>query len=70
MAFILEELVSSCINCSALYFFEFVSCMAFLFTLLLLILLATPLHTWVSLTCWRRVVSALTLSSSSSRVLL
>ncbi|KAF3855579.1 hypothetical protein F7725_016302, partial [Dissostichus mawsoni] len=41
VAFLLEEVVSSCLSCSALYFFEFVS---FLFTLLLLIFLATPLH--------------------------
>ncbi|KAF3855575.1 hypothetical protein F7725_016298 [Dissostichus mawsoni] len=41
VAFLLEEVVSSCLSCSALYFFEFVS---FLFTLLLLIFLATLLH--------------------------
>ncbi|XP_029359758.1 CKLF-like MARVEL transmembrane domain-containing protein 6 [Echeneis naucrates] len=52
MAFILEEVVSSCLNCSALYFFEFVSCTAFLFTLLLLILLSTYLHKRVGITCW------------------
>ncbi|CAF94495.1 unnamed protein product [Tetraodon nigroviridis] len=55
VAFVLEELVTICINCTALYFFEFVSCMAFFFTLLLVILLATPLHSWVSITCWQRV---------------
>ncbi|KAM9353582.1 CKLF-like MARVEL transmembrane domain-containing protein 6 [Symphorus nematophorus] len=52
VAFILEEVVNSCISCSALYFFEFVSCTAFLFTLLLLILLATTLHTRVGISCW------------------
>nr|XP_046255406.1 CKLF-like MARVEL transmembrane domain-containing protein 6 [Scatophagus argus]XP_046255407.1 CKLF-like MARVEL transmembrane domain-containing protein 6 [Scatophagus argus] len=52
MAFILEEVISSCASCSALYFFEFVSCTAFLFTLLLLILLSTPLHTRVGISCW------------------
>ncbi|TNN02053.1 hypothetical protein fugu_009540 [Takifugu bimaculatus] len=52
VAFVLEELVSICISCTALYFFEFVSCAAFLFTLLLVVLLATPLHTWMSITCW------------------
>lgn len=51
-AFITEEVVNSCISCSALYFFEFVSCTAFLFTLLLLILLSTPLHTRVGISCW------------------
>ncbi|XP_069392895.1 CKLF-like MARVEL transmembrane domain-containing protein 6 [Paralichthys olivaceus] len=52
VAFILEEVVSSCNSCFALYFFEFVSCTAFLFTLLLLVLLSTTLHTRVGITCW------------------
>ncbi|XP_008300192.1 CKLF-like MARVEL transmembrane domain-containing protein 6 [Stegastes partitus] len=52
VAFALEETVSSCISCSPLYFFEFVSCTAFLFTLLLLILLATPLHQKATISCW------------------
>ncbi|XP_047454849.1 CKLF-like MARVEL transmembrane domain-containing protein 6 [Mugil cephalus] len=52
VAFILEEVVMNCNNCSALYFFEFVSCTAFLFTLLLLILLSTKLHQKVNITCW------------------
>ncbi|XP_071377761.1 CKLF-like MARVEL transmembrane domain-containing protein 6 [Centroberyx affinis] len=52
VAFILEEVVTSCISCSALYFFEFISCTAFLFTLLLLILLSTKLHRKVGITCW------------------
>ncbi|XP_069581784.1 CKLF-like MARVEL transmembrane domain-containing protein 6, partial [Brachyistius frenatus] len=56
LAFLLEEVVNSCISCSALYFFEFVSCTAFLFTLLLLILLATTLHDRVGVTCWPRLV--------------
>ncbi|XP_035529059.1 CKLF-like MARVEL transmembrane domain-containing protein 6 [Morone saxatilis] len=55
-AFILEEVVLSCVSCSALYFFEFVSCTAFLFTLLLLILLSTTLHTRVGITCWSSLV--------------
>ncbi|KAF7653240.1 hypothetical protein LDENG_00085740 [Lucifuga dentata] len=55
VAFVLEEVVNSCISCSALYFFEFISCTAFLFTLLLLILLATALHTKVGITCWPRL---------------
>eukprot|EP00064_Thunnus_orientalis_P021108 superscaffoldBa00006209_g21263 len=52
VAFIQEEVVNSCRSCTALYFFEFVSCTAFLFTLLLLILLSTNLHTRVGITCW------------------
>ncbi|XP_072249579.1 CKLF-like MARVEL transmembrane domain-containing protein 6 [Leuresthes tenuis] len=55
LAFILEEMVNSCISCSVLYFFEFVSCTAFLFTLLLLVLLATKLHTKVGINCWAKL---------------
>ncbi|KAF3839077.1 hypothetical protein F7725_017794 [Dissostichus mawsoni] len=55
VAFLLEELVSSCLSCSALYFFEFLSCTAFLFTLLLLILLSTPLHSRVGISCWPKL---------------
>ncbi|XP_078091633.1 CKLF-like MARVEL transmembrane domain-containing protein 6 [Mustelus asterias] len=43
VAFILEEVVNSCMNCHALYFFEFVSCSAFLLTTFLLIILITSL---------------------------
>ncbi|XP_068612756.1 CKLF-like MARVEL transmembrane domain-containing protein 6 [Brachionichthys hirsutus] len=52
VAFILEETIKSCSSCNVLYFFEFVSCTAFLFTLLLLILLSTRLHTRVGVGCW------------------
>lgn len=52
VAFVMEEVVSNCSNCGPLYFFEFVSCTAFLFTLLLLILLATTLHQKVGINCW------------------
>ncbi|XP_036818085.1 CKLF-like MARVEL transmembrane domain-containing protein 6 [Oncorhynchus tshawytscha] len=52
VAFILEEVVTNCMSCSPLYFFEFVSCTAFLFTALLLILLATTLHKRVGISCW------------------
>ncbi|KAL3064975.1 hypothetical protein OYC64_001085 [Pagothenia borchgrevinki] len=55
VAFVLEEVVSSCLSCSALYFFEFVSCTAFLFTLLLVILLSTPLHGRVGISCWPKL---------------
>lgn len=55
VAFILEEVVSSCLSCGPLYFFEFVSCTAFLFTLLLLVLLSTNLHNKVGIGCWAQV---------------
>lgn len=56
IAFILEETVDSCFTCSPLYFFEFVSCTAFLFTLLLLVLLSTKLHEKIHIEAWPTVV--------------
>lgn len=53
VAFAQEEAVHTCVSCEPLYFFEFVSCSAFLFTLLLLVLLSTVLHQRVGVTCWR-----------------
>lgn len=44
LAFICEEVVSECGLCGGLYFFEFVSCSAFLLSLLLLIVYCTPVH--------------------------
>uniref|UniRef100_A0AAX7TVI8 MARVEL domain-containing protein n=1 Tax=Astatotilapia calliptera TaxID=8154 RepID=A0AAX7TVI8_ASTCA len=55
IAFILEETVDSCFTCSPLYFFEFVSCTAFLFTLLLLVLLSTKLHEKIHIGAWPTV---------------
>ncbi|XP_077455839.1 CKLF-like MARVEL transmembrane domain-containing protein 6 [Stigmatopora argus] len=55
IAFILEEVVTVCFYCSALEFFEFVSCSSFLFTLLLLILLSTNLHSRVGIECWSKL---------------
>ncbi|KAM8870453.1 CKLF-like MARVEL transmembrane domain-containing protein 6 [Spinachia spinachia] len=55
VAFILEETVLRCFSCLALYFFEFVSCTAFLFTLLLLILLTTTLQRRVGISCWPKL---------------
>ncbi|XP_052002745.1 CKLF-like MARVEL transmembrane domain-containing protein 6 isoform X2 [Xyrauchen texanus] len=52
VAFVMEEVVSNCSSCGPLYFFEFVSCTAFLFTFSLLILLATTLHQRVGISCW------------------
>ncbi|XP_037532606.1 CKLF-like MARVEL transmembrane domain-containing protein 6 [Nematolebias whitei] len=55
VTFVLEETISSCLRCSPLYFFEFVSCSAFLFTGLLLLLLSTCLHEKVGISCWPKV---------------
>lgn len=52
VALLLEELVQVCTSCFGLYIFEFVSCSALLFTLLLLVLLATPLGARVGIRCW------------------
>lgn len=55
VAFVQEEVINVCISCGSLYFFEFVSCTAFLFTMLLLVLLSTPLHQRVGITCWTKL---------------
>lgn len=44
LAFVCEEVVSQCTLCGGLYFFEFVSCSAFLLSLLLLIVYCTPVY--------------------------
>ncbi|XP_067868230.1 CKLF-like MARVEL transmembrane domain-containing protein 6 [Heterodontus francisci] len=55
LAFVLEEVVENCMNCHALYFFEFVSCSAFLLTFFLLIILTTPLKRKVNRVNWTQV---------------
>ncbi|XP_036048635.1 CKLF-like MARVEL transmembrane domain-containing protein 6 [Onychomys torridus] len=44
LAFICEEIVFECTLCGGLYFFEFVSCSAFLLSLLLLVVYCTPVY--------------------------
>lgn len=44
LAFVCEEVVSQCTMCGGLYFFEFVSCSAFLLSLLMLIVYFTPVY--------------------------
>ncbi|KFO30916.1 Cytoplasmic dynein 1 light intermediate chain 1 [Fukomys damarensis] len=44
LAFICEEVVSQCTLCGGLYFFEFVSCSAFLLSLLFLIVYCTSVY--------------------------
>ncbi|KFQ98175.1 CKLF-like MARVEL transmembrane domain-containing protein 6, partial [Nipponia nippon] len=41
LAVICEEIVEDCIKCGGLYFFEFVSCSAFLLSLLILCVYCT-----------------------------
>ncbi|XP_010352761.1 CKLF-like MARVEL transmembrane domain-containing protein 6 [Rhinopithecus roxellana] len=50
LAFICEEVVSQCTLCGGLYFFEFVSCSAFLLSLLILIMYCTPFYKRVDTT--------------------
>ncbi|XP_064233877.1 CKLF-like MARVEL transmembrane domain-containing protein 6 [Aotus nancymaae] len=50
LAFICEEVVSQCTLCGGLYFFEFVSCSAFLLSLLILIVYCTPVYDMVDTT--------------------
>ncbi|XP_067862443.1 CKLF-like MARVEL transmembrane domain-containing protein 6 [Heptranchias perlo] len=65
VAFVLEEVVENCMNCHALYFFEFVSCSAFFLTLFLLIILATSLKkkviqiNWIQVDLWYTAVIAI-----------
>ncbi|NWS03562.1 CKLF6 protein, partial [Motacilla alba] len=44
VAVVCEEVVYDCITCSGLYFFEFVSCSAFLLSLLILYVYCTDLY--------------------------
>ncbi|KAM4687763.1 CKLF-like MARVEL transmembrane domain-containing protein 6 [Discoglossus pictus] len=43
IAFICEEIIEECEQCGGLYFFEFVSCSAFLLAFLFLVVYCTPL---------------------------
>ncbi|NXO33183.1 CKLF6 protein, partial [Locustella ochotensis] len=43
-AVVFEEIVDDCVNCSGLYFFEFISCTAFLLCLLILCVYCTGLY--------------------------
>ncbi|XP_048880453.1 CKLF-like MARVEL transmembrane domain-containing protein 6 isoform X4 [Brienomyrus brachyistius] len=52
LAFILAATVYLCSSCPALYFFQFTSCAAFLFTGLLVFFLATPFHRRVGISDW------------------
>ncbi|NWI97916.1 CKLF6 protein, partial [Pitta sordida] len=44
VAVICEEIVENCSNCNGLYFFEFVSCSAFLLSLLILFVYCTHIY--------------------------
>ncbi|NWV24830.1 CKLF6 protein, partial [Origma solitaria] len=44
VAVVCEEIVEDCSNCSGLYFFEFISCSAFLLSLLILFVYCTDVY--------------------------
>uniref|UniRef100_A0A8C3NXX9 CKLF like MARVEL transmembrane domain containing 6 n=1 Tax=Cyanoderma ruficeps TaxID=181631 RepID=A0A8C3NXX9_9PASS len=44
VAVVCEEIVDNCLTCSGLYFFEFISCSAFLLSLLILCVYCTDLY--------------------------
>ncbi|NXH45861.1 CKLF6 protein, partial [Dicaeum eximium] len=44
VAVVCEEIVEECSTCSGLYFFEFISCSAFLLSLLILYMYCTDLY--------------------------
>ncbi|NWY10034.1 CKLF6 protein, partial [Aphelocoma coerulescens] len=44
LAVVCEEIVDDCVYCSGLYFFEFISCSAFLLSLLILCVYCTDMY--------------------------
>ncbi|NWV65235.1 CKLF6 protein, partial [Malurus elegans] len=44
VAVVCEEIVEDCTSCSGLYFFEFISCSAFLLSLLILFVYCTEMY--------------------------
>ncbi|CAN2389726.1 CKLF-like MARVEL transmembrane [Pristimantis euphronides] len=55
VAFICEELISQCDSCGGLYFFEFVSCSAFLLAILTLIVYWTPLKDKIVIPSFKKI---------------
>lgn len=55
VAFICEECISQCESCEGLYFFEFVSCSAFLLAILMLVVYWTPLNKKIIIESFKRI---------------
>ncbi|XP_044149922.1 CKLF-like MARVEL transmembrane domain-containing protein 6 [Bufo gargarizans] len=55
VAFICEEVIDQCDSCGGLYFFEFVSCSAFLLSILMLIVYWTPLRKRISIPSFKKI---------------
>ncbi|XP_069814729.1 CKLF-like MARVEL transmembrane domain-containing protein 6 [Dendropsophus ebraccatus] len=55
VAFVCEEIIDQCESCAGLYFFEFVSCSAFLLALLMLIVYWTPLNRKINIASFKKI---------------
>ncbi|KAM4028575.1 CKLF-like MARVEL transmembrane domain-containing protein 6 [Anomaloglossus baeobatrachus] len=55
VAFICEEFIDYCDSCGGLYFFEFVSCSAFLLALLMIITYYTPLRHKIVIQSYKKI---------------
>ncbi|CAH2282922.1 CKLF-like MARVEL transmembrane domain-containing 6 [Pelobates cultripes] len=55
IAFICEEIIEHCESCAGLYFFEFMSCSAFLLSLLVIIVYLTPLRNKVNIESFKKM---------------
>ncbi|XP_072268473.1 CKLF-like MARVEL transmembrane domain-containing protein 6 [Pyxicephalus adspersus] len=55
VAFICEEVISQCESCGGLYFFEFVSCSAFLICILMFVVYFTRLNKMINIQSFKKV---------------
>ncbi|XP_063778368.1 CKLF-like MARVEL transmembrane domain-containing protein 6 [Pseudophryne corroboree] len=55
VAFICEEVISTCNSCGGLYFFEFVSCSAVLLSILMLVIYCSPLRQKISIPSFKKI---------------
>ncbi|XP_073534137.1 CKLF-like MARVEL transmembrane domain-containing protein 6 [Phyllobates terribilis] len=55
VAFICEEFIAQCDSCAGLYFFEFVSCSAFLLAILMLVVYCTPLRNKIIIPSFKKI---------------
>ncbi|XP_077347591.1 CKLF-like MARVEL transmembrane domain-containing protein 6 [Lithobates pipiens] len=66
VAFICEEVITRCQVCSGLYIFEFVSCSAFLISLLMLVVYLSPLKNKINIPSFKKVDFYITLVTGVS----
>ncbi|XP_069586129.1 CKLF-like MARVEL transmembrane domain-containing protein 6 [Ranitomeya imitator] len=55
VAFVCEEIIAQCDSCGGLYFFEFVSCSAFLLAILMLVVYCTPLKNKIIIPSFKKI---------------